>query len=91
MYISGHVHVYERLLPIYDGKLAPFDHDKSDTNYNYIRNPQAPVYVLEGKPGHHNTGEERHPYKPGPLSAVVDGDWSVARVTAHNNTHLYLE
>ena len=47
MYISAHVHNYERFLPIFNGT----SHPKWRANPNRIEHPDAPVHVVTGAAG----------------------------------------
>ena len=58
LYLGAHVHYYERMGPIKDGKLAPFSTapwltPEEDPNFKYIvvEKNSPPVYIVEGLPG----------------------------------------
>ncbi|XP_033103995.1 acid phosphatase type 7-like isoform X2 [Anneissia japonica] len=80
----AHEHTYERLLPVYKGKVMSGSADAPYTN------PKAPVHIITGSAG----CKERHdPFTPTP--APWDGfrsqDYGYTRMTITNRTHLYLE
>jgi len=90
--IAGHVHVYERMLPINKGEPTDFQHIPADENYNYIINPTSPVYVVQGKGGHKNdTAGPKGVYKGKEFTVKVDNSYSFLSVSSQNNTHLLVE
>lgn len=90
LYLSGHVHYYERMFPIYRGEVAQFDKVSGDTDYRYIVNPTAPVYIVQGKAGHLGDFEKK-PYDGKNYTVNVGNSYSALAMHALNNTHLYLE
>jgi len=90
--IGGHVHVYERMLPINKGLVAEFQHDPEDENYNYIVNPTGPVHVVQGKAGHRKDPDDpRLLSKPRALTAKLDNNYSFLAISSQNSTHLLVE
>jgi len=90
--VGGHVHIYERMLPIKRGKITPFVHRVWDKKYKYIINPQSPIYVVQGMAGH--KGDEADPqdsYKGKPFTVKVSKDYSFMAVRSSNSTHLKVE
>ena len=51
MVMQAHVHYWERMGPVAGNKSMPFYSPPGDLKYNYIINPQAPVYTLDGSAG----------------------------------------
>jgi len=48
--LAGHVHAYQRLYPIYDGKI---DYDSMNKDRNVYSNPMYPVHLVCGAAGNH--------------------------------------
>jgi hypothetical protein len=46
-YFNGHIHNYERDTAIYHGNEAPCEAESE----NYIKNPEAPIYITIGSAG----------------------------------------
>ena len=89
IYFSGHVHVYERNLPIYKGKAMPFTNPmQSDNGNHYTQDPQAPLYILAGIPGHKDFPANKTHYPIKDFCARSDNDYSVGMISIQNNTHL---
>jgi len=94
LYMSGHVHAYERMLPIYNDTVYPYCNGSDSTDFNYIINPQATVHIIQGKAGHHKDKEEEgpdEPYDPSWRSAFVSDLWSYAALHIINETTLLWE
>ena len=91
LYVSGHVHAYERMLPVYRGNVSNFQHDANDKHFRKIYNAQAPVYLMHGKAGHDGDKDDSKPYDPKPYSVTVDTKYSYMAVHSLNNTHLHVE
>ena len=49
--LAGHVHTYERLYPVYDGKI---DFKSMNKDRSVYTNPNYPVHVVCGAAGNHN-------------------------------------
>jgi len=90
LFLSGHVHSYERMLPIYRGEVAQFERVSGDDSYRYIVNPTAPVYIVQGKAGHLGDFEKK-PYDGKNFTVTVDMSYSALAIHSLNNTHLHLE
>ena len=89
IYFSGHVHTYERNLPVHNGKVAPFTQPVAgDTGYNYIQDAQAPVYIVEAIPGHKDYPSGKSPYPLKDFCAHMDRTYSIGAMSVVNNTHL---
>jgi len=92
--VSGHTHSYERMLPVEPrtkdgktkGRVARFQVMPDDSNFNYIVNPRAPVYVVQGASGHRGHTEE-----PFYNASNFDFSNSYMSVRSANNTHLLEE
>jgi len=91
LYVSGHVHHYERMLPIYKGEVAAFQQFPEDNNFNHIVNPQAPVYIVQGKAGHSNDPEDGKLASPRSFTVKLDNEYSFLAVHSSNSTHLHVE
>jgi len=90
--VAGHVHFYERMLPIKKGKVAPFQHNQGDKHFNEIINPEAPVYVLQGIAGHDGeTSDPKEIYKGKDFTVKVSKTLSYLSVRSQNSTHLLVE
>ena len=90
--VAGHVHFYERMLPIRRGAIAPFQQNQGDTNFNEIINPQGPVHILQGMAGH--KGDKADPkeiYKGKAWTVKVSKAYSFLSVKSSNSTHLLVE
>ncbi|KAH8691669.1 Metallo-dependent phosphatase-like protein [Talaromyces proteolyticus] len=76
--LSGHVHLYERNVPIANYVADP----------NGLNNPKAPWYITNGAAGHYD-GLDSLVYPLQPYSAVAfDDAYGWSRLTFHNKTHL---
>jgi len=90
--LGGHVHIYERMLPIKKGHIGSFVHRYWDDKYRYIINPQTPMYVVQGMAGH--KGDEADPqdvYKGQSFAVKVSKDYSFLKVRSLNSTYLKVE
>jgi hypothetical protein len=82
MYISGHMHNYERTLPVYNGT----SHKKWLANPNVIRGADAPIYIVTGAPGN---VEGQTAFKSAlPFSAARSQNYGYNHMVIHNDTHL---
>jgi len=91
LYVSGHVHHYERMLPLYKGEAAAFQQFPGDAKVNHIINPQAPVYIVQGKAGHSNDPEDGKTATPRAFTVKLDNEYSFIAVHSSNSTHLHVE
>jgi len=91
LFVSGHVHAYERMLPIIHGEVADYEKVSGDNDYRYFINPTAPIYVVQGKSGHLGDFDTQKPYAGKPYTVTVDMNYSAMTVHALNNTHLHCE
>eukprot|EP01089_Gocevia_fonbrunei_P017908 TRINITY_DN595_c0_g1_i1.p1 TRINITY_DN595_c0_g1~~TRINITY_DN595_c0_g1_i1.p1 ORF type:complete len:441 (+),score=95.33 TRINITY_DN595_c0_g1_i1:79-1401(+) len=83
MYISGHEHSYERMFPVYQGKVY------NGTAGPYI-NPGAPVHVVAGAAGCQED-LDRFGGGLGPWSAFRSATYGYGRLTVFNQTTLFWE
>jgi len=83
LYISGHIHYYERLYPI--SNFVP-QHFSGDV----YENPNAPVYIINGAAGN---DEGHQPYLLNmSITAVIDAtDYGYSRMHVFNATHFLWE
>ena len=85
--LFGHVHLYERLLPVrYDQVVGEYNRSES-----VFINPQAPIYIINGVAG--NLENESVVMKvsktPGPWSATQSESLGYGRLTVVNSTHIH--
>jgi len=90
MYFAGHIHHYERTLPLYQGKVMPHTKRAGDTQNHYIINPEAPVHILQGSPVAGGNVDDIKHFSSG-FGATKSSANSFAAVHAINNTHLLFE
>ncbi|KAF8968595.1 metallophosphoesterase [Flammula alnicola] len=76
--ISGHVHVYERAAPIFNGTIDP----------NELNNPKFPWYITNGAAGHYDGLDTLNAVLSPFSRAAIDTDYGWSRLTFHNCTHL---
>jgi len=90
--VGGHVHFYERMLPIKKGAVAPFQLNEDDQNFTEIINPEAPLYILQGIAGHRGEANDSQSiYKGKSFSVKVSKTLSYLSVRSQNSTHLLVE
>jgi len=83
MYLSAHVHSYERFLPVYNGS----SDDKWRSTPNRIVNPGVPVHVVSGAAGDVEDQEGfKAPFASGSTFRTMDYGYN--RMLVHNATHL---
>ncbi|GAA5886497.1 hypothetical protein JCM6882_001657 [Rhodosporidiobolus microsporus] len=81
IYFTGHVHTYERFLPMFNGTIDP-------AGYN---NPRAPVPILLGNGGHYDGLDEfEGPERANGTAFATDQEYGWTHLTLHNRTHLEL-
>jgi len=85
MYLSGHEHSYERLWPVYQGKVY------NGSNAQPYYNPKAPVHIISGSAGCDEGIEDFGPGGLGPWSAFRSSTYGFARMTVYNSSHLHWE
>lgn len=76
--LAGHVHVYERTAPIYNGTIDP----------NELNNPRFPWYITNGAAGHYDGLDTLDPVLAPFSRAANDTNYGWSRLTFHNCTHL---
>lgn len=75
---TGHFHIYERIAPIFNGKIDP----------NELNNPKFPWYITNGAAGHYDGLDNLHT-KLAPFSrAAFDRHYGWSRLVFHNCSHL---
>eukprot|EP01016_Furgasonia_blochmanni_P037565 TRINITY_DN4439_c0_g1_i1.p1 TRINITY_DN4439_c0_g1~~TRINITY_DN4439_c0_g1_i1.p1 ORF type:complete len:455 (-),score=77.51 TRINITY_DN4439_c0_g1_i1:221-1585(-) len=88
LYLTGHLHDYERFYPMYQNKSQPYTPKNEDKEVRYLINPSAPIHVMEGSPGNDVWFKvEPGPYKD--YSVVKDFNMGYGILQSLNNTHLY--
>jgi len=91
LYVSGHVHTYERMFPIYNGTVYPFENIPIDPDNNYMINAQATIHIVQGRAGQKNDGTEKGTYPPSNWSCYISADYSFMGFHAFNETHMLME
>jgi len=81
LYLSGHMHMYERIYPVYNGTVV-------ETGNVWV-NPSATAYVVQATGGVFTDWTYIEP-KPA-WSAVRNDKWGYGRMTTLNSTHLHYE
>ena len=84
--VSSHVHAYERLRPVFNGKVVGCDIEEK----HFVVGCKGPVLVVSGNPGQ---DESYAPVSTTPLefSVAQDDHVGFGRITAVNHTHLLWE
>jgi predicted MPP superfamily phosphohydrolase len=90
LYLSGHIHTYERMLPIYNNEVMGYQSKADDPHYHHIINPEATVFVIQGKAGHYDNFEG-DPYRTSKFSVKVIDKYSVLSVQVLSSTKLLIE
>ena len=80
LYVSGHIHYYERNDPIYNNKTAISDENAG----NYIKNAGATVYITSGIAGS-KTGKNAIPANIADWSKVINDDIGYGLITVYDN------
>lgn len=82
--VQGHVHNYERDLPLYKGKIMIGEFDIKNMHFN----PRAPVYIVNGNGG--NRLMLNDPFLEQKPEFFVYGEqgFGYGKITAFNKTHL---
>jgi hypothetical protein len=83
IYVSAHVHSYERFFPVYNGTSNV---DKWKANPSVIRNAEATVHIVQGAAGNVEGQDGFSAIKP--YSAVRSSRYGYSGLTMHNNSHL---
>jgi len=83
--IWAHEHSYERLWPVYDGKVY-----NGSANAPYT-NPGAPVHIITGNAGCREIHDHFPDEVTSKLSAFHSDDYGYLRMKAYNSSHLYME
>lgn len=81
LYISGHIHSYERLYPIYDHKVTTFD---------YL-NPKSTIYLVQGAAGSIEGHGSSIPNLKNYTAVYDNKHWGVAKLTIFNQTTILWE
>ena len=79
--IWGHMHIYQRMFPVYNGKIT---NNQTDC---YI-NPQATVHIITGSAGCVSELDPILPVLPN-FSAKIHADYGFSKLTIQNKTHLH--
>eukprot|EP01015_Nassula_variabilis_P019931 TRINITY_DN3419_c0_g2_i6.p1 TRINITY_DN3419_c0_g2~~TRINITY_DN3419_c0_g2_i6.p1 ORF type:complete len:291 (-),score=57.66 TRINITY_DN3419_c0_g2_i6:61-933(-) len=86
MYLSGHVHFYERMLPVFRNQSRGYE----DFNQTYIiKNAQATVHIIDGISGtDHEITQELDKSEWNEYTAAMSSKFGFGIVDAINKTHL---
>eukprot|EP01016_Furgasonia_blochmanni_P043142 TRINITY_DN5814_c0_g1_i6.p1 TRINITY_DN5814_c0_g1~~TRINITY_DN5814_c0_g1_i6.p1 ORF type:complete len:394 (+),score=13.93 TRINITY_DN5814_c0_g1_i6:591-1772(+) len=90
LFLTAHMHNYERMLPVHANKTQKFERREGDDHYRYIINPTATVHVIEGDAGTDETDSTKNYFKR-EWSVVKDFTEGYGLVTIYNSTHLRYE
>ncbi|CAK72337.1 unnamed protein product (macronuclear) [Paramecium tetraurelia] len=85
LYLSGHVHTYQRNKPYYKNTTAKYIQKD-----NIISQYQYPVQIIEGAGGT-DYGEQNSTYPDSPFMEIQNPNHGVGIITVKNSTHLYFE
>lgn len=88
LYLSGHVHMYERMLPAYKNKTN--SSWSSDDNRTMTK-PGAPVHIVSGSGGGPEGTEGFNEDDILDFSVTRIADYSFSKVIVYNETHLKFE
>ena len=84
--ITGHVHAYERLGPVYQNASVPCEQGSNNTCIGAA----APIYMVTGVPGQDDAYSPVSP-TPLPFSMAQDDNRGYSRLSIFNETHLFWE
>ncbi|CAD8051210.1 unnamed protein product [Paramecium sonneborni] len=85
LYLSGHVHTYQRNKPYYQNATANYEQiDDVISQYKY------PVQIIEGAAGT-DYGEQNQTYPDAPFIEIQNPDHGVGIITIKNSTHLHFQ
>ncbi|EAS07359.2 ser/thr phosphatase family protein (macronuclear) [Tetrahymena thermophila SB210] len=93
IYLCGHIHAYERVHPLYQGKKQFEENDQcKGKNCQLYNSPKAPVYVIDGTSGTNHQFPQDSGYKGSEEFTVTsDASLGFSTITVKNNTHLLFE
>lgn len=91
LYFSGHIHYYERLLPM--GKNYTIVKDNVRDDHTYVAKKGAVAHIVNGQAGQMEGHSVLKPdQKPANFSAVIDTDnWGFGKINVQNGSHLLFE
>jgi len=81
--LTGHVHYYERLGPIYRNQSAGYIPDPEDPHI--MINPETPIHIVEGIPG--QNVYLSMDYTPNDMSVLYDTRWGFGEIYATKGPH----
>ncbi|CAD8050031.1 unnamed protein product [Paramecium sonneborni] len=85
LYLSGHVHTYQRNKPYYKNATSKYTQkDNVISQYSY------PVQIIEGAGGT-DYGTQNQTYPNGPFMEIQNPDHGIGIITIKNSTHLYFQ
>jgi hypothetical protein len=89
LYLFGHIHLYERSMPLAFNEVV----GKYEQNENVFINPEAPIQIIEGVAGNLESEEIVFTVTETPAhwSAVISEKLGYGILHIKNNTHLYYE
>lgn len=86
IYLSGHVHNYERMAAIHHNQTIASDYDDQHRHVN----PNAPIFILCGYPGNNHI-PARVSSTPQPWSRFSTNVYGFGKMWVYNKTHIYWE
>ncbi len=87
MYIAGHIHWYERLLPLAHGEVQ---HAAVRDNHTYAATAGSMVHIINGGAGNMESHSQLKPGQaPANITALLDNEhYGFGRLTVHNSSVL---
>jgi len=93
LYMSGHVHTYERMFPVYQDVVYGFyEPNDNVVNHTMMINPEATIHIVQGVAGHFDdANNHKLPKTPKDFSVFISNTYSLVALHSLNNTHLLVE
>eukprot|EP01016_Furgasonia_blochmanni_P018940 TRINITY_DN21351_c0_g1_i2.p2 TRINITY_DN21351_c0_g1~~TRINITY_DN21351_c0_g1_i2.p2 ORF type:complete len:247 (+),score=61.09 TRINITY_DN21351_c0_g1_i2:397-1137(+) len=88
LFLAGHLHYYERMLPIYNYTLYSYQGRDNGGN-NYMKNAKATVHIIDGISGNHENIKEIP--TPKFFSAYLSNTIGYGELTLFNDTCILYE
>ncbi|CAK71249.1 unnamed protein product (macronuclear) [Paramecium tetraurelia] len=85
LYLSGHVHTYQRNKPYYKNNIAKYKQQD-----NIISEYQYPVSIIEGVAGT-DFGKQNETFPEAAFMEIQNPNHGIGIITVKNSTHLYYE
>mmetsp|Transcript_13931 Transcript_13931/g.13929 ORF Transcript_13931/g.13929 Transcript_13931/m.13929 type:complete len:357 (-) Transcript_13931:28-1098(-) len=87
LFLTAHVHNYERDAAIYKNETIPSEVDTQSMHYN----PNAPIYIVTGNAGNRRARNDPTSKTPQYWARYLSDDYGYGRFKAYNETHIYYE